>query len=159
MAVDEIHIIEKNSRFISPLKNEKKEVITFDEEFYNGELIKQIDSDEFWKKRYAYFEKKGTSKLDYFDKVIKPLTSLQNISKNATLFLWFSNTKSSEINLSALLTLLLSYYRKDINYYLITINDAESNLQELMQSKIRLSRNKLLKAQKEWETFVDKTVF
>lgn len=153
--INEIHIVEKNNNILPLLKSEKENIIIFNEEFYNGNVSKNVGSDSFWKKRYAYFEKKGISKLHYFDNTIKPLTTIQFISNRTNLFLWFSNTEHNKINLAALLTYLLSYYRKDINYYLITTNSKINNIQEQEQHKIRLSRNKLLEEQKKWETFVN----
>ncbi len=72
----EIHIVEKGSSVISFLQENHKKVIIFKESFNEGIVEKSIGSDSFWKKRYAYFETKGISKLDYFDSTIKPLTIL-----------------------------------------------------------------------------------
>lgn len=158
MTTPKIHIVEDNSEIISSLKSKKEKFIVFKEDFSNGEVTKKVGSDAFWKKRYSYFEKEGISKLEYFDSVIKPVTTLQNMPKNTSIFLWFSTAKRSKINVLMLLTFLLFYYRKDISYYLITIKDSENDFQELMQNKERLSRNKLLKAQKQWELFVEDTL-
>ncbi len=94
----EIHIIEEENPALSFLKSTYNEVVVFKESFNEGAIDKNVGSDDFWKKRYAHFESKGISKLDYFDSTIKPLTVLQNIPKNGTVYLWFSEDEKSQIN-------------------------------------------------------------
>lgn len=146
-----IHIIEDNIKKLVALNNaESDDIIIFNEAFHKGEVSQKIDCDTFWKKRYAYFEGKGISKLEYFDNVIKPLTILQDVSSYKDVILYFSSQKNSQINTIALLTYLLAYYKKDIAYYLITINTKDDKIQ---RHKTKLSRNKLLEAEKQWQLF------
>ncbi len=154
----EIHVVSEGNSVVSFLKDEDKEIVVFKESFDEGAIEKNIDSDTFWKKRYAHFEQKGISKLAYFDRTIKPLTILQDVPKNATVFLWFSNDEKSQINKIGLLAYLLNYYRKDVTYYSI-LTEEKKELEELLKGKKRLSRNKLLEAQDQWFSFVEKRNF
>ncbi len=154
----EIHVVDEGNSVIPFLKEEDKNTIIFKESFDEGVIEKNIDSDSFWKKRYAHFEQKGISKLAYFDSTIKPLTILQDVPKNATVFLWFSNDEKNQINKIGLLAYLLNYYRKDVTYYSI-LTEEQKELEELLKGKKRLSRNKLLEAQDQWFSFVEKRNF
>ncbi len=151
----EFHFIEEENKAVSFLQNNYNDIVIFKESFNEGDVSETIDSDDFWKKRYAYFETKGISKLDYFDSTIKPLTILQNIPKNATVYLWFSEDKKSQINRIAILTYLLEFYRKDIAYYSVSIVENKP-FEDSLNDKKRLSRKRLLEAQQEWFSFVEK---
>ncbi|MBS9767107.1 MAG: DUF1835 domain-containing protein [Flavobacteriaceae bacterium] len=141
----EIHIIEEENTALPFLKNTYNKVVVFKESFNEGEIDKNIGSDNFWKKRYAHFENKGISKLDYFDNTIKPLTILQNIPQNATVYFWFSEDEKSQFNRIVVLTYLLEYYRKDISYYSVLVVDNKP-FEDCLNDKKRLSRNRLLEA-------------
>lgn len=149
MSIEKLYIVEYGISNSSFLEYKKSHSIVFKEEFYKGEVTKNVGSDEFWKKRYDYAAKKGVSKLEYFDSVIKPLMVLQDVSCYKEVVLCFYAQKNSQINARALLTYLLTYYKKDVNYYLITIDKKTNDT-----NKTKLSRKRLLEAQKQWEAFV-----
>ncbi len=153
-----MHIVEEGNTIISSLQKSGKNLIIFRESLDEGIIDKNIGSDTFWKKRYAYFEAKGVSKLEYFDDTIKPLAMLQDIPQKATLFLWFSAEEKSQINKVGLMAYLLDYYRKDITYYSVLANEKQ-DLENLLENKERLSRNKLLDAKNQWFSFVEKRGF
>ena len=96
------------------------DIIVWREMLCEGELHKNIGSDEFWKSRYNFFQNEiGIEKLDYFDKTIRELVKLEDLSDYKSVFLWFEFDLFCQVNLMALCTFLLKSYRKDIVYRLI----------------------------------------
>lgn len=94
--------------------------LLFDEKLTEGELAADVFSDEFWAKRYEYFEKKyHTSKLEYFDAVIKPILQLKDLSDYTEVTLWLDFTKESQVNLIALGTYLANNFLKETQYNLV----------------------------------------
>jgi len=134
-----------------------------------GSLHKDVGSDEFWIKRYAFFEEElGISKIEYFDKTIKELIQLEDTSKYNEIVLWFEYDLFCQVNLMALCVYLLKYYKKNINYYLVctghekgeqylqTLSDYTPNeYQTLFINKTKLTRNNLLFAEQCWELYVE----
>ncbi|MEN8185796.1 MAG: DUF1835 domain-containing protein [Bacteroidota bacterium] len=154
------HIFDKNSI--------QGDTVIWREMLCEGSLVKDIGSDKFWVKRYDFFEKKvGISRLDYYDKTIKEIIKLQDISDYNEVVLWFEYDLFCQVNLMALCSYLLKSYRKDILYYLVCTGEekGKSQLQTLAdyspeeyetlyQNKIKLSRNDLLFAEKALEVYV-----
>ena len=145
------------------------DVIVWREMLCDGSLHKDVGSDEFWKKRYDYFENEvGVSKIDYFDKTIKELIQLEDLSNYNEIVLWFEYDLFCQVNLLGLCTYLLKYFRKNINYYLVCTGheDGKPDLQPLSNysskeyellytNKIKITRNNLLFAAQSWDLYVD----
>ncbi len=146
------------------------DVVIWREMLCEGTVVKDVGSDQFWKERYSYFENElGVEKLDYFDKTIKEIIKLQDVSNYKEIVLWFEYDLFCQVNLMALGTYLLKSYRKDIKYYLICTGKEKDKTQlqtladyspneylTLYQKKKKLSRNDLLFSQKTWEIYVEK---
>ena len=110
------------------------ELIIFREMFCEGPLSENIGSDDFWILRYAFFEDElEVSKLEYYDKIIKEFVKIENVSQNDEVVLWFEYDLFCQVNLMALCTYLLHFYRKDITYYLVCVGAKKNkeNLQTL----------------------------
>jgi len=160
---DSTHTIFKNSSLPG-------DVIIWREMLCEGPVVKDVGSDQFWKERYQYFGNElGIEKLDYFDKTIKEIIQLEDVSNYKEIVLWFEYDLFCQINLMALATYLLKSYRKDIKYFLVctgkekgksqlqTLADYSSN-EYLYQKKTKLSRNDFLFAQKAWEVYVENDI-
>ena len=145
------------------------DIIVWREMLCDGSLHKDVGSDEFWKKRYDFFENEvGVSKIDYFDKTIKELLQLEDISNYNEIVLWFEYDLFCQVNLLGLCTYLLKHFRKNINYYLVCTGDEEGKLglqslsdysskeyELLYNNKIKITRNNLLFAVQSWDLYVD----
>lgn len=144
------------------------DVVIWREMLCEGAVVNDVGSDQFWKERYSYFANElGIEKLDYFDKTIKEIIRLEDVSNYNEVVLWFEYDLFCQVNLMALCSYLLKSYRKDVKYYLVctgkekeksqlqTLADYLPNeYQNLYQKKTKLSRNDLLFAQNVWETYV-----
>lgn len=145
------------------------EVIVWREMLCEGDLHKDVGSDKFWLARYNYFENEvGVPRLEYFDKSIKEIQKIEGISKNSEVVLWFEYDLFCQVNLLALCTYLLKFYRKDIKYSLVctgrekgkealqSLSDYSLNEYEYLQNnKVNLSRNNFLFAEECWNLFVE----
>ncbi len=145
------------------------DVIVWREMLCEGALHKDVGSDEFWKKRYVFFEEEiGVTRLEYYDKTIKELIKIEEISNYNEVVLWFEYDLFCQVNLMALCVYLLKHFRKDINYYLVctghekgkqflqTLSDYSSDeYQTLYNDKIKLTRNNLLFAEQCWHVIVE----
>jgi len=145
------------------------DIIVWREMLCEGSLHKDVGSDEFWIKRYAFFEEKlGVPRIEYFDKTIKELIKLEDTSNYNEIVLWFEYDLFCQVNLMALCVYLLKHFRKNINYYLVctgleeggqhlqTLSDYASNeYPALYKNKIKLTRNNLLFAEQCWELYVE----
>lgn len=145
------------------------DVVVWREMLCEGAVVKDVGSDPFWKERYSYFENElRVEKLEYYDKTIKEIIRLQDISNYKEVVLWFEYDLFCQVNLIALCTYLLKSYRKDIRYFLVCSGreKGENQLQSLAdyspneykvlyQNKTRISRNHLLFAQNAWEIYVE----
>jgi len=143
--------------------------IVWREMLCEGSLHKDVGSDEFWKKRYTFFEEEiGVTRLEYYDNTIKELIKIEDISNYNEVVLWFEYDLFCQINLMALCTYLLKHFRKNINYYLVctghekgrpnlqTLSDYSlEEYQTLYKEKIKLSRNNLLFAEQSWQLYVE----
>ena len=121
MITKTVHILNGDSTAYSINKSGLSgDVIVWREMLCDGDLDLDIASDEFWMKRYAFFEEElDVSKLEYFDKSIKELIKIENVSNYNEVVLWFEYDLFCQVNLMALCTYLLKHYRKDILYYLV----------------------------------------
>ena len=144
------------------------DVIVWREMLCDGPLVCDIGSDDFWMKRYAFFESElNISKLNYFDTTIKEIIKIENISNYSEVVLWFEFDLFCQINLLGLCSYLLKYYRKGIKYYLVCtgIEKGKDTLvsladygfdlyPELMKKRKNISRRDLLFAEECWRVFV-----
>lgn len=149
--------------------NIRGDIIVWREMLADGFIDKDVGSDVFWNKRYTFFENElGISKLDYYDKTIKELVKIEDLSNYKEVILWFEFDLFCQVNLMALCTYLLKYYKKNIDYFLVCVGkekDKENlqtladftpqEYQNLYNNKIRLSRNDLLFAKKSWEVYAN----
>ncbi|NLP57835.1 DUF1835 domain-containing protein [Lutibacter sp. B1] len=147
----------------------KGDVVVWREMLCEGPLHKNVASDEFWKKRYAFFEEEhNIQKLEYFDKTIKEIVKIENIEAYNEVVLWFEFDLFCQVNLLALCSYLLQNFRKDINYYLVctgkvkgkeklqTLSDfLPEEYSLLYKNKVKLTRNNLLFAENCWNVYVE----
>jgi len=145
------------------------DILVWREMLCEGEVHKNIGSDEFWKIRYNFFQKEiGIEKLDYFDKIIRELVKLEDLSDYKRVFLWFEFDLFCQVNLMALCAYLLKSYRKDIVYRLICTGKdsgregfqslSDYSVKEylsLLENSIKLSRHNLLFAEQSWQVYVE----
>ncbi|WP_456438179.1 DUF1835 domain-containing protein, partial [Psychroserpens sp.] len=145
------------------------DVIIWREMLCEGSLYRDVGSDEFWKKRYAFFEEEiGVTRLEYYDKTIKELIKIEEVSNYNEVVLWFEYDLFCQINLMALCVYLLKHFRKDINYYLVCTGDEKGKphlqtlsnyspreYQTLFKNRIKLTRNNLLFAEQSWQLYVE----
>ena len=148
------------------------DVVVWREMLCEGNVVKDVGSDPFWKERYSYFEKElGVEKLEYFDKTVKKLIQLQDVAGYSEIVLWFEYDLFCQINLLALCTYLLKSYRKDICYFLVctgkekgksqlqTLADySPKEYENLYQNKRKIVRNHLLFAQNAWEVYAENDI-
>ncbi len=163
-----LHILNGDSTYaIFKESSISGDVVICREMLCEGTVVKDVGSDQFWKERYSYFKNEfGVDKLDYFDKTLKEIIKLQDVSDYREVVLWFEYDLFCQINLMALATYLLKSYRKDIKYFLVCTGKEKGKTQllsladyspkeyeDLYQNKIKLSRNDLLFAQIVWEIY------
>ncbi len=168
-----LHILNGDSTYaIFKESSISGDVVIWREMLCEGTVVKDVGSDQFWKERYSYFKNEfGVDKLDYFDKTLKEIIKLQDVSDYREVVLWFEYDLFCQINLMALATYLLKSYRKDIKYFLVCTGKEKGKTQllsladyspkeyeDLYQNKIKLSRNDLLFAQIVWEIYSENDV-
>lgn len=143
-------------------------MIVWREMLCEGPLHKDVGSDAFWTKRYAFFEGEvGITKLEYFDKTIKEIVKLEDLSGCNEVVLWYEYDLFCQINLLALCVYLLKSYRKNINYYLVCTGKVEGKDQlqslsnfspmeyeNLYRNKAKLTKKDLLFAEECWDVYV-----
>ncbi len=167
------HIV--NGDAVAPLLRKSGidgEIIIWREALCDGPLDIQVAGDDFWKKRYDFFEKElGISKLEYFDKTIKEILKADDFPENAEVVMWFEFDLFCQVNLMALCSYLLQNYRKDITYNLVctgkvkgkeklqSLTDFSSeNFKLLYENKIKISKDNLMFADNCWQTFVENDI-
>lgn len=147
----------------------KGEIVVWREMLCEGTLHKNVGSDEFWLNRYSYFETEvGLSRLQYYDKTIKEIVKLEDLSGYCNVVLWFEYDLFCQVNLLALCTYLLDNYVKKANYYLVCTgykkneqhlqslsNYSSSEFTTLFENKIALSKSNLEFAKETWELYVE----
>ena len=145
------------------------DVIVWREMLCEGPLQKEVGSDKFWMCRYSFFENElAVSKLEYFDKTIREIVKIEDIANYNEVVLWFEYDLFCQINLLALSTYLLKFYRKDVKFSLIctgkeegmkslqTLSDySPERYQTLLENRVKLSRNNLLFAEECWILYVE----
>ena len=144
------------------------DVIVWREMLCEGTLHKDVGSDAFWKKRYTFFEKIGVSKLEYYDKTIKELVQLKDVSNYDEIVLWFEYDLFCQANLLGLCSYLLQSFRKSILYSLVctgyekgkeglqTLSDYQPNeYLELYKNKVKLTHHNLLYAHECWQVYAE----
>lgn len=164
-----LHILNGDSTKASFEKSSLQgDVIVFRELLCEGNITEDVGSDAFWMQRYDFFkEELNVDKLDYFDKVIKEVVQLEDISEYNEVVLWFEYDLFCQVNLMALLTFLLKHYRSAIYYHLICVGKEHPKSEwktladyrpeefpKLYEEKTKLSRNDLRFAKEAWEVYV-----
>lgn len=145
------------------------DIVVWRELLCEGPICHEVGSDEFWLKRYHYFENElGISKLEYYDKTIKEITKLEDVSNYGKVVLWFEYDLFCQVNLMALCSYLMENYSKSVLYYLVctgkekgkdylqTLADYDTDsYPQLLENRIKLSRSKLLFAKECWNLYVE----
>lgn len=165
-----IHVLNGDSIFpIFQNSGINGKIVVLREMLCEGPLNKNVGSDEFWLNRYSYFETEvGVSRLEYYDKTIKEIVKLGDLSGYNNVVLWFEYDLFCQVNLLALCTYLLDNYVKKANYYLVCTGykKGEKHLQSLsdysslefktlFENKIALSKSNLEFAKEIWELYVE----
>lgn len=145
----------------------KGDVVVWRELLCDGPLHKEVGSDEFWTKRYTYFKNEfAVERLEYYDKTIKKIIQLEDVSDYDNVVLWFKYDLFYQVNLLALCAYLLDNYVKKTNYYLICTGKEKDQLQPLpnyspeeftilYNHKISLSKTNLEFAKESWKLYVE----
>lgn len=147
----------------------KGDVVVWRELLCEGPLHKEVGSDDFWINRYAYFQDEiGVSRIEYYDKTIKEIVKLEDVSGYNEVVLWFEFDLFCQVNLLALCSYLLDNYVKKTNYYLICTGKIEgekrlqslsdfspSDFKTLFENKITLSKASLEFAKESWNIYVE----
>jgi len=165
-----LHILNGDSTFEVISKSSiHGDIMVWREMLCEGSIKDEIGSDKFWKSRYTFFEKEfGVQKLEYFDKTIKEIIKLDDLSNYNEVVLWFEYDLFCQINLIATCTYLLNSFRKDINYFLIctgkekgkeklqTLSDYNSkDYTFLFENKLKLTKHNLLFAEICWNLYLE----
>ncbi len=165
-----LHILNGDSTVNTFTKTEiSGDIIVWREMLCEGAITDEIGSDVFWKSRYDFFENElEVGKLDYFDKTIKELVKLEELSNYKEVVLWFEYDLFCQVNLIAACSYLVKSFRKDINYFLIctgkekgkdqlqTLSDySPDEYKTLYKNKVKLTKNNLLFAEDCWNLYVE----
>ncbi|WP_372744055.1 DUF1835 domain-containing protein [Lutibacter sp.] len=168
--VKTVHVL--NGDAILPIfkkSNIQGDVVIWREMLCDGPLDTIVASDEFWKKRYAFFEENfAVSKLEYFDKTIKELLKIDDLAEYDEIVMWFEFDLFCQVNLIALCSYLLQNYRKDVTYHLVcpgkvkgkermqTLADFTSeDYKKLYENRLKISKNNLIFADESWKLYVE----
>ena len=144
-------------------------IVVWREMLCEGPLSNDFASDEFWQKRYTYFETEiGVKRLDYFDKTIKEILKLEDLSNYNEVVLWFEFDLFCQVNLLAACTYLLDNYVKKANYYLVCTgkekgkeglqslsNYSSEDFKKLYANKSPLSKANLMFAKECWNVYAE----
>lgn len=148
----------------------KEDTLFFEEKLLEGNISKPLFSDDFWLDRYDFFEKNyQLSKLDYYDKTIKIIAQLEDVSEYDNVILWGDYSLESHVNLLALCTHLEQHYQKNVSYFLVCSgkHKGRENLQKLTdynseefsvlyKYKAKITLPNLEFSQKAWSVFASK---
>lgn len=143
-------------------------IVVWREVLCEGPICNNIGSDDFWKLRYAFYEDTfNISKLEYFDKSIKEIVQLEDVSNYTDVVLWFEYDLFCQVNLMGLCAYLIKSFRKDVTYHLIctgfvkgknklqSLNEfSKEDYQKLFDEKVKITRHNLLYAKECWEIYV-----
>lgn len=144
-------------------------IIVWREMLCDGPLDIEVGSDNFWIKRYNFFQTEfRIQKLEYFDKTIKEILKAEDLPVGAEVVMWFEYDLFCQVNLMALCSFLFQSFRKDITYYLVctgkvkgkeklqTLSDfTPAAFKNLYEHKIKITRDNLLYAENCWKVFVE----
>ncbi|WP_456423406.1 DUF1835 domain-containing protein [Lutibacter sp.] len=150
----------------------KGDVIIWREMLCEGSLHKNVGSDEFWKKRYAYFKNQfNIEPIKYYDTTINEIKKVEDLSNYNEVVLWFECNLFQQINLVALCTYLVNNYVKKITYFLVYFekenekkpeqsftNFSIIDLKTIFKNKVTLSKASLLFAKESWEMYVENDI-
>jgi len=145
------------------------DIVVWREMLCEGPICMEVGSDEFWLKRYDYFKNElGVSKLEYYDKTIKEIVKLEDVSDFDEVVFWFEYDLFCQVNLMALCSYLMENYSKSVLYYLVCTGREKGKDQlqtladfspdffpKLLENRIKLSRSKLLFAKQCWDLYVE----
>ncbi|SNR37219.1 protein of unknown function [Lutibacter agarilyticus] len=148
------------------------EIAVWRELLCEGALHTDFASDDFWKKRYTYFkEELGVDRLEYYDKTIKEILKIEDISGLDEVVLWFEYDLFCQINLLAACSYLLKDFRKDVKLSLVCVGrvKGKENLQaltdfspkdfvELYKNRLNLSKSNLIFAEECWKLYAENDV-
>lgn len=163
-----LHILNgDSSRYLIEKSGLDGDHLVWRELLCDGPVEPSVGSDPFWKARYHFFQESlKVDKLQYFDQVIKELVRIEDLSAYDEVTLWFEYDLFCQVNLLACCSYLLSYYKKDISYYLICVgqeNDrkelmslgyyAPEDFPRLFENRVKLSRTDLVFADECWKLF------
>lgn len=164
-----IHVLNGDSTAqILDKSNIDGDIVVWREMLCEGPLHTNVGSDEFWGNRYTFFENEiGVERLEYFDKTIKEIVKLEDVSNYNEVVLWFEFDLFCQVNLLALCTYLLSNYVKKANYFLVCTGKKEGkdklqplsnyspeDYKNLYKNKILLSKANLEYAKQCWNVYV-----
>lgn len=173
MSNNTIHILNNDATAQILEKSEiKGDIIVWREMLCEGALHKNVGSDEFWKKRYAYFKKKfNIEPIKYYDTTIREIKKVEDLSNYNEVVLWFECNLFQQLNLLALCTYLVTNYVKTTTYFLVYFekenekepvqpftNFSTINFKSIFKNKIRLSKASLLFAKESWEMYVENDI-
>lgn len=168
-----LHIVNGDSTAeILKKSNLSGDTIVWREMLCEGPVSKIVGNDEFWKKRYAYFENElSVSKLEYFDKTIKNLIQIEDLPMDVEVVLWFEFDLFCQVNLLAACNFLLQNFRKDLKYSLVCTGyvkekDRLQSLSDftiyefplLYENRIKLSKPNLQFASDCWEVYAENDI-
>lgn len=145
------------------------EIAVWRELLCEGPLDKDFASDNFWLKRYAYFkEELGVEKLEYFDKTIKEILKIEDLSQYSEVVLWFEFDLFCQINLLAACSYLLENFNKEVKLSLVCVgkvkgkerlqslsNFTSEEFVHLYKNKLNLSKSNLIFADECWKLYVE----
>lgn len=148
------------------------DVIVWRELLCEGPICNEVGSDDFWKKRYDYFEDEiGISRIDYFDKTIKEILKLTDVPKQTEIVLWFEFDLFCQVNLMALCSFILRNFKKEVTYSLVctgylkgkdrlqSLSDfSSSEYIDLYKNRINLSKVNLEFADSCWKVYAENDV-
>lgn len=165
-----IHVLNGDST-VQLLKDSglKGGIAVWREMLCEGPLHKEFASDEFWLNRYEYFEKEiGISKLNYYDKTIKEVLKLEDLTVYDEVVLWFEFDLFCQINLLAVCSYLLLNFQKEVTLSLVctgfvkgkkgfhSLSDFTSEeFLNLYNNKLHLSKVNLVFADECWKLYVE----
>ena len=141
--------------------------LLFKENLLEGPIISDVFSDEFWSKRYEYFENTyQVSRVDYFDNAIKSIVQLEDLGEYKEVVLWLDYTNLSQVNLMAIGSHLSKYFSKNTQFFLVCsgkhkgrnelqkLTDYNSKEFEILYSyKVKLTLPNLEYLQQCWEAY------
>ena len=168
-----IHIV--NGDAVVPILTKsgiEGDIVVWREMLCDGPVCEKVGGDEFWKKRLDYFEKElDVTKLEYFDKTIKELLKLEDLSNYNELVMWFEFDLFCQVNFMALCTFLYKNYRKTITYNLVCTGKVKGNdklysltdfspedFRNLHNNKLKLTKTDLEYAKKCWEAYAKNNI-